>query len=154
MDDATIGEAVFRKTVTHDGVITMRVDADIAIHGEAPLKQVPHNSVAAGQARHPVDDVVSPPVEPSAIVDDGVCRLWPSYKGPGGDGLAVLQEQIAVTVGNVVLNLFFRGVVGIPLMRVAGSDHDLTAAVNEVHNSLCVMLRRPPDDTILLHIPM
>ena len=107
MDDATIGEAVLRKTVTHDGVVTMRVDADIAIHGEAPLKQVPRNSVAARQARHPVDDVVSPPVEPFAIADDGVCRLWPSYKRPGGDGLAILQEQIAVTVGNVVLYLYF-----------------------------------------------
>ena len=37
-------------------------------------------------------------------------------------------------------------------MHVARSDHDLTAAVNEVHNSLCVMLRRPPDDTISWHI--
>lgn len=50
-------------------------------------------------------------------------------------GLVVLEEKIAVAVGDVLLYLLSRQMIGVPLMRVAGSNHGVPATVNEAQNS-------------------
>ena len=135
MDNSALAEPVFFEQVAHDVVVSVCINADVAGLRETELKQGIHHAVGRWRACNAVNDVVwERVVQPFAVVDGGVGRVWSGNEGKGGDwlGLSVAVDsfyQIAVPVVDVISENFSSGMTFCPLVLVACSQHGLSCLI-------------------------
>ena len=105
VDDAAVGEAVGEDAVLHYTVVAVGVDLDVAVFVvcETPVHDSLEDAVGGGGAADAVDDVVGKGVvKPVAFVDGIVGRFGGRDEGKVGDDVGVIDDNVAVVIGDVV----------------------------------------------------
>ena len=136
VDDAAVGEAVGEDAVLHYTVVAVSVDLDVAVRVvcKTPIHNSLEDAVGGGGAADAVDDVVgNGVVKPFSAVDLCVGGLWGRDEGEVGDDVGVIDDNVAVVIGDIVLDDFFAGIAVDPLAGVAIGAHNLSGCVENGH---------------------
>ena len=135
MDDATVVKASLRQCSLHGFIIPVGVDADVTGLCEAIIKDAGHDSVLTMRTCHAMEDIIRPVgVNPLPIVNDSVGDIGTRNERKGGYGSAVLHQQVAVSISNVILYLRYRRMAVSPLMRIAILSHDPPSTLYEIED--------------------
>ena len=74
---------------------------------EAIIKDAGHDPVLTMRTCHAMKDIIrAVGANPLSIVNDSVGDIGAGNEGKGGYGTAVLHQQVAATISNVILYLF------------------------------------------------
>ena len=107
MDDATVVKSCLCQRSLHELVIPVGVNADVTSLCEAIIKDAGHDPVLSMRTCHAMEDIIrSVGVNPMSIVNDSVGGIGAGNEGKSGYGSAVLHQQVAATISNVILYLF------------------------------------------------
>ena len=107
MDDATVVKSCLCQRSLHGLVIPVGVNADVTGLCEAIIKDAGHDPVLSMRTCYTMEDIIrSVGVNPMSIVNDSVGDIGAGNEGKGGYGSAVLHQQVAATISNVILYLF------------------------------------------------
>ena len=107
MDDATVVESRLRQCSLHGFVIPVGINADVTGLCEAIIKDAGHDPVLSMRTCHAMKNIIrSVGVNPLPVVNDSVGDIGAGNKRKGGYGSAVLHQQVAATISNVILYLF------------------------------------------------
>ena len=135
MDDATVVESRLRQCSLHGFVIPVGINADVTGLCEAIIKDAGHDPVLSMRTCHAMQNVIrSVGVNPLSVVNDSVGDIGPGNEGKGGYGTAVLHQQVAATISNVILYLRYRRMTVSPLMWIAILLHDPPPTLYEVED--------------------
>ena len=107
MDDATVVKSCLCQRSLHGLVIPVGVNADVIGLCKAIIKDAGHDPVLSMGTCHAMKNIIrSVGVNPMSIVNDSVGDIWAGDERKGGYGSAVLHQQVAATISNVILYLF------------------------------------------------
>ena len=107
MNDATVVKSCLCQRSLHGLVIPVGVNADVTGLCEAIIKDAGHDPVLTMRTCHAMKDIIrAVGANPLSIVNDSVGDIGAGNEGKGGYGTAVLHQQVAATISNVILYLF------------------------------------------------
>ena len=107
MNDAAVVQSCLCQRSLHGLVIPVGVNADVTGLCEAIIKDAGHDPVLTMRTCHAMKDIIrAVGANPLSIVNDSVGDIGAGNEGKGGYGTAVLHQQVAATISNVILYLF------------------------------------------------
>ena len=135
MDDAAVVKASLCQRSLHGLVIPVGINADVTGLCEAIIKDAGHDPMVSMRTCHTMKNIIrSVGVNPLSIVNDSVGGIVAGNEGKSGYGSAVLHQQVAETISNVILYLRYRRMAVSPLMRIAILSHDPPPTLYEVED--------------------
>ena len=135
VDDAAVAEAVLQQDVLHDAVVAMGIRPQIGHLRIAPLQAGGGQAMGVCTPCQTVDGAIGLCiVQPLPVVDAGIGGVCTHNEGKGAHGLAgLVQAEVTVAVGDVLLHNIFSGIAMRPLVQVATAAHDAPSPFIEVH---------------------
>ena len=136
IDDAAALETMFQQDVLHHEVVAMGIYAEVGTAFRAPGQAGIGNAFYPAVGGQAVDDMVGGVVQPLAVVNAGVGRVFTGNEAERADkGAGFVQAHIAGASVDFFLQQFGRRVAFVPLVRVAVSPHELAGIGIDVQQS-------------------
>ena len=137
IDNSAFLETVFLQDVLHYIVVMMCVYAYVVMLLKAPSDALVCNSFLFPVGGHAVNHTVWGIIQPFAIIDNRVGRVFSDNETEGSYRLSLLiLAYVAVSVGYFAADVFLRGIAVYPLVGVAMLFHELTGIVEYFYNCI------------------
>ena len=155
VDDAAVGETITLNDMTHDDIIAMGIDAQVARHCQAVVHHIIEDAMSRRRARQAMHHMIGSVIEPIALKYLLVGGLGTWYEGKRGDNFATVlfYTQIAMAIINVLLDGLLAGITVNPLIHIATRAHNGARLVNETHDHGYIAHGCQPKDSFWIHLP-